>query len=69
MDRRLETPHLRAYLLRFWKVSSMGSHQAPIWRFSLEDPHTGDKLGFADLEALFAFLQAELTEDAPAAKP
>ena len=37
MDRRLETSPLRAYLLRFWKVSSADPLHAPTWRFSLED--------------------------------
>ena len=69
MDHRPETPSLRAYLLRFWKVGSADSQRAPTWRFSLEDPHSGEKLGFADLEALVAFLQAELANDAPVAKP
>ena len=32
------------------------------WRFNLEDAQTGQKRGFTDLEALVAFLQAELME-------
>jgi hypothetical protein len=60
MDRRPETPPMRAYMLRFWKVGNLDSQAAPTWRFSLEDPHTGEKLGFADLEALVAFLGEEL---------
>ena len=56
-------------MLRFWKVSSVDPQHAPTWRFSMEDPHTGEKLGFADLEALVAFLQAELANDAPQPKP
>jgi len=31
-----------------------------VWRFSLEDPRTGRRRGFASLEALVVFLQAEL---------
>ncbi len=68
MDRRLETSPLRAYLLRFWKVSSANPQHAPTWRFSLEDPHSGEKFGFADLEALLAFLQAQFAPDELAAK-
>ncbi len=66
MDRRPETNRPRAYMLRFWKVGSVDSHTIPTWRFSLEDPHSGEKLGFADLQALIAFLQAELASDPPA---
>lgn len=48
-----------SYLLRLWQVSSAGSR---VWRASLEDPHTGERRGFADLESLFAFLE-EQTRD------
>lgn len=47
-------------MLRFWEVRSRDPNRPPTWRFSLEDPHTGGKLGFADLEALVAFLETEL---------
>jgi hypothetical protein len=37
-----------------------------VWSASLEDPHTGERLGFADLPRLFAFLEAETrAPDAP----
>jgi hypothetical protein len=42
-----------AYMLRLWQVSSDGE---PIWRVSLESPHSGERHGFANLELLFAFL-------------
>ncbi len=42
-----------AYMLRLWRVNT---EAGPVWRTSLEDPHTGERRGFADLEALFAFL-------------
>ena len=41
-----------AYMLRLWQV---GGGDEPTWR-ALESPHTGECRGFADLEALFAFL-------------
>ncbi|HEY66525.1 MAG TPA: hypothetical protein G4O02_18400 [Caldilineae bacterium] len=43
-----------AYMLRLWEVR-IGSEQT--WRASLESPHTGERHGFADLQALFAFLE------------
>jgi hypothetical protein len=43
-----------AYMLRLWEVRA-GSEQ--VWRASLESPHTGERHGFGDLQALFAFLE------------
>lgn len=43
-----------AYMLRLWWA---GSHSGqPVWRASLENPHTGELLTFGDMKALFAFL-------------
>jgi hypothetical protein len=44
----------RSYLLRLWQTSQA-------WHASLDDPHTGKRLGFATLEQLFAYLM-EVTE-------
>lgn len=43
-----------AYLVRLWQVMSAGRS---VWRASLEDPHTGERRGFADLDTLVAFLR------------
>jgi hypothetical protein len=43
-----------AYLLRLWQITSDGNL---VWRASVESPHTGERHGFADLQALFAFLE------------
>lgn len=56
-----DAPHLRAYMLRLWEVRSRDPECPATWRFSLEDPHTGERYGFADLNGLIAFLKAELT--------
>jgi hypothetical protein len=47
-------PAYRSYLLRLWRTP-------PAWHASLDDPHTGKRLGFASLEQLFAYLM-EVTE-------
>ena len=47
-----------AYMLRLWHAGSLGGQ--PVWRASLENPHTGERLAFGDTRALFAFL-ADLT--------
>jgi len=44
-------PHYLAYLLRLWR----DSEHTP-WRAQLEDPHTGETIGFSSLAELFAFL-------------
>ncbi len=49
-----------AYMLRLWQV---GRGRALAWRASLEDPHTGERKGFSDLESLLAFLKEQTTED------
>lgn len=43
----------RSYLLRLWCTDQFGEC---VWRASLEDSHTGEQVGFANLERLFAFL-------------
>ena len=52
MTRRPTEYH--AYLLRLWNANPDG---LPAWHASLEDPHTGERHGFADLEQLYTFLQ------------
>ncbi|MCL4489180.1 MAG: hypothetical protein M1570_13770 [Chloroflexi bacterium] len=55
-----------AFMLRLWQVRS-GS--AVAWRASLEDPHTGERKGFADLESLLAFLQERTAGGSGSASP
>lgn len=43
-----------AYMLRLWQSGSQGGN--PLWRASLEDPATGERLSFSDINTLFAFL-------------
>ena len=45
-----------SYLLRLWQTTSRGER---IWRASLEDPHTRERKGFANLTDLFTFLEQE----------
>ena len=50
-------PEYHAYLLRFWEERG-GPGTSAAWRFSLEDPQTGQRHGFADLASLTAWLEA-----------
>ena len=58
-----KTPLNRAYLLRCWREEGASPNGQPRWRFSLEEvlPQR-QRRGFGSLEALFAFLQAELAD-------
>jgi hypothetical protein len=46
-----------AYLLRLWRVDN--GPQA-IWRASLQDVRTGERLGFAGLDEAIAYLRQQL---------
>ena len=56
-------PNYLSYLLRLWRVNEDNGVQSTLnkamWRASLENPHTGQRKGFASLEELFDFLQEE----------
>lgn len=45
-----------SYLLCVWR-SNGGCKRA--WQASLQDPHTGKRIGFASLDDLFAFLRQQ----------
>jgi hypothetical protein len=47
----------QSYLLRLWPTTSQGG---VTWRAMLEDPHTGERQGFASLEELFTYLKIRL---------
>jgi hypothetical protein len=49
-----KSSHYSSYLLRLWH-STEGDPEG--WRISLQDLVTGERLGFANLESLFAFFE------------
>lgn len=51
-----EQPDYVSYLLRMWPANGEGK---VAWRASLESPHTGERIGFASLDELFAFLRQQ----------
>ena len=64
-----QPPHYHAYLLRFWQERGRDLARMVVWRFSLEDPHTGERRGFANMKELLAFLEERMApglEDSPA---
>jgi hypothetical protein len=63
---QIQSKRYLSYLLRLWQESNGGaSGEAPLWRASLEKPQTGDRLGFASLADLFAFLENETRAGRP----
>ena len=59
------SPTYLSYMLRLWQAGSRDGKS--VWRASLEDPHTGERLAFGGVEALVAFL-AEKTDSPMDAK-
>jgi len=51
-----QRPRYLAYMLRLWQA---GEDEAPGWRASLENPHTGERHGFGNLAQLVVFLEEQ----------
>jgi len=54
-----EKQRYHSFLLRLWQVEE-NEHMA--WRASLESSHTGERWGFASLDAVCAFLRRRISE-------
>ena len=66
MTQTLSQPRLRyhRFILALWQEADEGPGDHASWRFSLEDPHTGQRLGFAEFDQLIAFLTEQMTRSA-----
>ena len=51
-----------AYLLRLWRI---GKGEDARWRASLQDPHTGQRMEFASLDDVVAFLKQRMGDGEP----
>jgi hypothetical protein len=49
--------HYMSYLLRAWQASE---DEPALWRASLESPHTGERVGFENLEMALEFLRRQI---------
>ena len=56
-----EPPRYHTYLLTMWEERSLDADTPVVWRFRLEDPRTGERKGYADLEALVRRLEQEMS--------
>ena len=50
-----------SFILRLWQIQGeeiQGAREEQwLWRASLDDPQTGDRVGFTNLEALFNYIR------------
>ena len=56
-------PRYRFWVLRCWAEQGYTAGQRGRWRFSLEDPHTAVRRGFATWEALSECIRMELLDE------
>ena len=51
-----------SYLLRLWQENeeAVEGQEGPVWRGSLTSPSTGERVGFASLEGLVAYLEERM---------
>jgi len=56
-----ETPDYLSYLLRLWRAHepSPPDRRGAMWRASLQSPQTDERVSFATLDKLFAFLREQ----------
>jgi hypothetical protein len=53
-------PARRSFILTLWQEGEQEARSPGLWRFSLEDPRTGQRRAFPTLGALFVALEQEL---------
>ena len=58
-----DPPRYHTFLVTLWEERNQDSNLPSVWRFRLEDPRTGQRWGFANLQALVAVLEQEMVED------
>ena len=59
-----EASRYQSFVVRCWQEHSLhAGRETGVWRFSLENPSTNQRRGFATLEALLVAMQAELAND------
>lgn len=57
-----------SFILSLWPEGGTLPNAPPVWRMSLQDPHTDQRRGFKDLAELVRFLQ-EWTAVPPSEEP
>ncbi len=49
--------HYHNFILSVWQDSSSLPSAQPVWRYSLENPHTGERTGFTSTDDLMYYLR------------
>jgi hypothetical protein len=65
---RQRQKHYKYFLLSLWQEYGPSKESPTTWRLKLENPGTGEQIGFHDLEGLDRYLSQwmdEMTEDLP----
>lgn len=70
MPQTFGKPRLRYHslILAFWQEADEPGGDSASWRLSLEDPHTGERVGFKSIEELAGYVQGQTqaaAEDVP----
>jgi hypothetical protein len=52
------TADYQSFLLRVWREDNLSG-----WRALIEDPHTGQSIGFSSMKLLFEFLEQRTSGD------
>jgi hypothetical protein len=60
-------PRYRTFLLTLWEERTQNAGARDVWRYRLEDPHTGRRQGFATLGELTAYLEGLVLDEDQAA--
>ena len=61
MEYSKRKPVSKVYWFKCWR-ENLSSDENAVWRFSLEDPHTGERVGFASLEGVLTYVKIALAE-------
>jgi hypothetical protein len=48
--------HYHSFVLTLWRETDGLPNAPPVWRYALENPHTGERIGFRDAAELTRFL-------------
>jgi len=63
-DTPKKTSRYLSYVVGCWQERSVhAGRETMVWRFSLQNPRTNQRQGFAALESLLVSLQVELADD------
>lgn len=48
--------HYHSFILTLWRESEGMLNAPSVWRYALENPHTGERIGFRNVAELTRFL-------------